>query len=107
MEVTEEEFERLTAENATYKKEVSDLRDVVIGVCNVLGLSDENGKVKQEVLSGEENVMPLVLKSASGIVSSMMLAKAPGMGARKEKELAEKFHFIKKLVPIIDKYQNE
>lgn len=100
-----EQLEDLLTQNEEYKKEVDNLLIVAYGICGVLGLVDESGKIKPSYLNNEESPMPAVLKAVVSTATLMAQAGVPVLGRKAEAEIAKKFEFIKHLVPIINKYQ--
>lgn len=105
--VPRKQLDELLKQNEEYKQEVKELLLVAYGICNVLGLTDENGKIKQSYLNNEESPMPSVLKAILSTASLMGQANVPILGRKAEAEIAQKFAFIKHLTPIIEKYQNK
>lgn len=101
------QLESLLKQNEEYKHEVKELLLVAYGICNVLGLMDGNGQIKQSYLRNEESPMPAVLKAILSTASLMGQANVPILGKKAEAEIAQKFAFIKHLTPIIEKYQTK
>lgn len=90
------------AENQTQKLEIDALKDVVVDVIKLLGLYDEKTKsIKAEVREGKGFIMPII-KSLKDVGFLLAQSKMGFPGA--EKELLEKFAFIKNILPLVDKY---
>jgi hypothetical protein len=99
---------RLEKENTELKAEAQEIIKVVMQIVGVLGLLDESGtKVKAELLNGEEGVFSLLLSSLSDIIGLITKSKMPMIGARYEKQLEQKFAFVKEILPLIQKYSTE
>lgn len=103
--IEESKLIALMDENEDYKKDVEDLLKVAKGICNVLGLTDENGNVKKSFLDNTESPMPSILKAVMSTGTLMAQASMPIIGKKAEKEIALKFEFIKYLTPILEKHK--
>jgi hypothetical protein len=115
LKVTRGQLEALVMHAEAADKKIAETeaeKQALIGCCmgimNLLGLVDENsGKVKTEVLKGDENWLPYVLKGASdvmGALFSLKTAFTDKQKAKAEANLQKKFGFLKEVMPLIDKY---
>ena len=86
------------------------LKNAAIKIMSLMGLIDpETNKMKPEIASGEENFIPGMLKSLTDVVALLTKSNLPGFmggGDKAKQQLAEKFDFIKELLPIINKHAN-
>jgi hypothetical protein len=88
-----------------YKQDIVEIYDVVCQFMDVLGLMTKDKKqILPEIASGEQKPIPVIMKSAMNLITLMGQAQVPVLGKSAEKELAEKFHFIPRIVPMIKKY---
>lgn len=102
----------LIGQTKEMKADIGTLIEVVQGVVSVLGLTDPaTGKIKPEYLRKdpvtgkvEENPMPAILKALGSFMSLSTQASIPVLGKRAEREMNEKFAFIDKLLPALEKY---
>lgn len=102
-----EELQRQLSEKET---EMVVLRNAVVSIMGILGVLDENKKIKPDVLSGKENFMGGLLKSITGIGAKMSMMDSYLVPKKKREEakayIEETFAFIKPVIPIIKKYGN-
>lgn len=105
------ERERLTTllnqlDEADQERQI--LKGATIKIMSLMGLiNPETGTMKEEIASGEESFIPGMLKSLSDVVALLTKSNLPafmGGGDKAKDALAEKFGFIKELLPIINKY---
>lgn len=97
-------LEAMVKQGEETRIETEILYNTCISIMALLGLVDSDGRVKSEVLSGEESWLPCVLKGAKDIVSLLLQMKIPGIGKKAEAELIEKFKFLKEVMPLVEKY---
>lgn len=84
--------------------DIKELRDCIISVLKILGLTDETGGIKAEIRSGDEGYFGNILKALTHIVFLLGKAQIPVIGKKAEMELIDTFSFIKKVLPLIDKH---
>lgn len=110
IEIEEEKLKMLLEQNEEYKKEHAILKNSAVSIMGMFGIMDQNTqKMKPEIASGEQSFIPGMLKSLGDLTALLMKANAPrwmGGGKQAEEELAQKFSFIKDLLPIINKHAN-
>jgi hypothetical protein len=108
--LTDREKEFITTllqKSEDYRKDILLLSEVILDFVGVLGLLEKDKKtINPDVMSGEQSVFPLILKSVSTIISLMGQAQVPIMGRSAKEELEKKFSFIPKIVPLIKKYSD-
>lgn len=105
LEMLQKQLIAAEAENKQLKKEIAEVINLVRRIIGVLGLLDEKtNAIKPELLSGEESPLGLLMEALSGIVALITKSKMPVIGKKYEKELEEKFAFVKDIVPIVEKY---
>ncbi len=97
------EYDKMIADKKQADQDVKDLKEVVMGVMGVLGLA-ENGKPIPELFEEEPEIIGPCIKGITSVSQLMMTSKMPVIGKKAEKELAEKFHFIKLIPPILKRY---
>lgn len=97
-------IESLSKALAEKESDLAEMKKVIISVLDLLGiLNDEKTTIRAEIQSGDESYFKYILKALNSTI--MLMTKAQfSKGA--EKELAEKFAFIKNLIPVINKYAN-
>lgn len=99
---------RLKVQLLEKEQDIAALINITRGILGILGLIDERtGKVKEEYLSGEENVLEPILASIPEIMGLLTQVKLPIIGKRAEEKLEKKFAFVKQIVPIIEKYKDQ
>lgn len=95
---------KLMAENKAMREDLENLYDVVISMVDVLGLLTPDKKnILPEIVSKEKSVIPIIMKSVMDIITLMGQSQVPVLGKRAEKQLEEKFAFLQKVLPLIDK----
>ncbi|MBS1647364.1 MAG: hypothetical protein JST67_08485 [Bacteroidetes bacterium] len=107
IEIEKQELETLIKVNEDFKQEIEILKESVIKIMDVMGLIDkETGKMREEIASGEESFVPSMLKSLGDIITLLTKSQMPKFfgGEKAKDELLEKFSFIKKMLPIINKH---
>jgi len=103
--VPKNQLQALVDQLKEQKADIQELKNVVIAVLKLMGLYDEaTGTIKESVRSGEEGYFKYIIKALKDVLWLMLQAKA---SKEAEKELAEKFAFIKTLLTIIPKYAGE
>jgi hypothetical protein len=83
---------------------------IAFEIMNLFGYIDpKTGKMKPEVLSGEESFIPGMLKSLGDVTSLLIGAKNPfkSLAQKNKDKLQEKFAFVQILIPLLQKYGNE
>jgi hypothetical protein len=91
------QIEALLAQNLEYKKDIEVFRTMVANILAVLGLLDPaTGSIKASIQSGEESYIKHILKALKNVVLDLSLGR--------NKNLEEKFSFIKTALPHIQKY---
>lgn len=104
IEIDEAEYLKLKADHEASEKDVADLTQVVLGIMGVLGLADENGKPIPELQEEEPEILGPCMKGIGSVLTDMTATKMPGPIGRKATErLAQKFHFIKLIPPILER----
>ncbi len=97
-----EEVEKLLSDNITYKKEIDELRYCATSIIAMFGLLDEEtGTIRQSIVDGTESYIKYVLKALNRMIADLAIAS---FSKTKEAEVAQRFAFIKTLIPIIQKY---
>lgn len=90
-------------QNANYKTDIEELRQCTLSILRLMGLLDEEKQtLKEEIKSGSQNYFKPILKSLIKVVGLLTEAKMGFKNA--EEELLEKFAFIKKILPLIEKH---
>lgn len=80
-----------------YEADLTELKNAITGILSVLGILDpETNAIKSAIQSGEESYMKHMAKAMTNIVLWMTTGQT--------KKLEEKFHFIKSVLPIVNKY---
>ena len=83
--------------------DINELKNCVTSVIKLMGLfDDKTGTIKASVANGTENYFKYVIKAIKDILS-LVIQSQVGMG-NSEKELTEKFAFIKTVLPLVKKY---
>jgi hypothetical protein len=98
IEVPKQQLENLLAQNKQFKADKEELIEMVKNIVKVLGLADENGNIKQEIVSGEISPMKTILKKLSGIMLDLV---------GNQKKLEKDFEFVKNVIPILGRYAEE
>lgn len=98
IEVPKQQLEKLLAQNKQFKADKEELIIMVKNIVRVLGLSDDQGNIKEEIISGEVSPMKTILKKLSSIV--LDLAVNP-------KKIEADFLFVKNVIPILARYAEE
>jgi hypothetical protein len=107
MEISVEEFEGLISQLEEAKKEKEALYNIALNIMKLMGLIDPaTNKLKADIASGEESFFPNILQALREVVALLLKAQMPKWagGESAEKEIQEKFYFIKELMPLIEKY---
>lgn len=105
IQVPEQELQDLLKQNKDFKADKEVLHDCIVKIMDLLGIVDPaTGKVKEEIVSGEESFIPSLLKSVGDLMSLMTQSTIPLIGKKAKVKLEEKFDFIKTLIPIIQKH---
>ena len=95
----------LKSTNAELSGEIATLKEVVLSIIGLFGLLDEKtGTIKASIQSGEESYFKHILKALNKIIMMVTMAQ---ISKSSEKELADTFAFIKKVIPLINKYGNQ
>lgn len=82
-----------------YEHDLTELKNAITGILSVLGILDpETNAIKSSIQSGEESYMKHMAKAMTNIVLLMTTGQT--------KKLEEKFHFIKSVLPVVNKYAN-
>lgn len=93
------------------KEERKILYDIALSIMVLLGYADaKTRKPIPEIINGEESWMPGMLKSLAdvmGLLTKTKFAITDNQKKKYEAELAEKFAFVKNLMPLMQKYGNE
>lgn len=88
--------------------DVAELKNVVVSILQLLGIWDEKtNAVKASIKSGDESYLPSILKGLGDVIALAGQAQIPIIGKKAEARLVEKFHFLKNLIPIIEKHSHE
>lgn len=103
VQVKKAELEMLIQQKNEQDKEIAILKNSIIKLMEILGIA-ENGVMNKKILTGEEPFMGPLLGSLGHITRLMVQSEMPIVGKRAAKEIEEKFHFIKELLPVIEKY---
>lgn len=83
--------------------DINELKNCVTSVIKLMGLfDDKTGTIKASVTNGTENYFKYIIKAIKDILALVMQSQI-GFG-NSEKELAEKFAFIKTVLPLVKKY---
>lgn len=105
--ITEAEKNRIQAVLDENKADVDELRNVVVSILKLLGIWDEKtNSVKNSIKTGQESYLPSILKGLGDVTMLAGQAQIPVIGKKAEAKLLEKFHFLKNLIPIIEKHAN-
>ena len=97
-------FENLVKEKLVAEAERKALFGLALNICDVLGVLDENKKIRAGIVNGEDNVLKYVLGSLTGLMSDFATAQIPGVGRKAKERIEQRFAFLKEIVPIIQKY---
>jgi hypothetical protein len=101
--VPKENLETLLNRLQDYKGDINELRNCVISVLRVLGLLDEQTQsIKEKIKTGEEGYFKHLLSALKDVMFLLTQAKFGFKDA--ERELLEKFDFVKKIIPLIEKH---
>lgn len=93
---------QLLAESQNHEKEVNELREVICSILDVLGLYDkETGDIKESIKKGEETYLKPIIKSIGDLMRLLTLSS---LSSKYKSELENKFAFIQKIFPIVEKY---
>lgn len=105
------QLKSLLAQLEEAKQERKILYDIALSIMVLLGYADaKTRKPIPEIISGEESWMPGMLKSLAdvmGLLTKTKFAITDNQKKKYEAELAEKFAFVKNLMPLMQKYGNE
>jgi hypothetical protein len=92
-------LEAFKTENTEYKEEITVLRKSIFKILALLGLvNTETNSLKEDIDTHYVKYILKALTSVIGLLSTSKFSKSA------ERELLEKFAFIKELMPIIKKY---
>lgn len=108
--ISEQKLRILLERKAEAEAEIVILKGSAICIMDLMGLIDkETNTVKSEIASGEESFIPGMLKSLTDVVALLTQANLPKFlgGETAQAKLAEKFSFVKDLVPLINKHGTE
>lgn len=98
-------IESLTQQLSEKEADLAEMKSVIISVLDLLGiLNEEKTTIRAEIQSGEESYFKYILKALN---STIMLITKAQFSSGAQKEMAEKFAFIKNLIPIINKYSQK
>jgi len=98
IEVPEEQLQELLRQNKEFKQDRDELIIMVKNIIKVLGLTNANGDIKPEIISGETSPLKIILKKLSGIVLDITL---------NPKKIEAEFEFVKNIIPLLAKYAEQ
>lgn len=97
----------LKEQAAEYNADILALRDCVNDILRLMGLFDEETQsIKEDIKTGEESFIGPVLKSLGDVTVLLTQSKMPVFGKKYEEKLVQKFSFIKRVLPLVEKYGN-
>lgn len=100
-----EQLKNLLYEVKEGKKDIGEMKNCIMALLAVLGLLDESGtQIKESIKSGEEGYFKHILKALGETMALLGQAQIPVIGKKAEAKLLEKFHFVKTIIPIIEKH---
>lgn len=103
--VEKQKIENLLNKIEDYKQDITGLKNCVFDILRLLGVFDENtGTIKETIKKGEESYFNHILKSLSEVVALLGQAQIPVIGKKAEAKLLQKFHFVKTIIPLIEKH---
>ena len=102
------ELEELKQENQELKTERKQVVSAILGITNLIGLT-ENGALKPQFKGGEAaNPLPTIIKSLTDIGTLSMLSKSPGrLGKKYQAQLEEKVGYVESGEEVINQKQEE
>lgn len=101
IEILKAEIESLKLENYKQSQELNIYEKAVKGVTHILGVTDENGKLKPELQGEDPAYLGIIIGGLGDTMGLLMKAKAPYIGRKYEEELQQKFSFVKELIHLI------
>lgn len=85
------------------KKDILKVKDVILSFAQMFELTTPDGKhIQPEILNRTKSPIKNMLKGGTNILKLITMA---GISPSAEKELNEKFSFLDKIGPVIEKYQ--
>jgi hypothetical protein len=103
--VENEQLKRLIDDLKEGKKDINELKNCIMSLLGVLGLLNEAGtNIKESIKTGEESYFKHILKALGETMALLGQAQIPVIGKKAEAKLLEKFHFVKTIIPTIEKY---
>lgn len=103
--VEKNQLENIIHQNIEFKKDIQELKHCIVSVIDVLGLLDKNtGTIKEKIKTGEEGYFGHIIKALKDVMLLMAEAKFSKSG---ENKLMEKFDFVKRIIPLIEKHGNK
>ena len=99
----EKQLEGLLKRLEDYKNDINELHNCISSVLDVMGIYDPETKdIKKAIKTGEESYFKYILRALKDTVVLLTQSK---MGLKSsEKELLQKFAFIKNIIPLIEKH---
>lgn len=98
-------LETLKQQNEEYKNDLEGMYGVVNSILAILGILDPvTGEIKQSIKTGKESYFKPILKSMSSLVMSISKIST-GFFPDEAKEIEERFSFVGKIFPMMDKYK--
>lgn len=103
--VNKKSYEKLLIELKEYKHDTEELKKCILSVLGLLGILDEETQsIKAKIKTGEEGYTKHILGALGDVMTLLTQSNMPIIGKKYEAKLAEKFSFIKTVLPLIDKH---
>lgn len=108
IEVNKKEYEKLLSDLNEYKNDTIELKKCILSVLRLLGILDEKTQsIKEKIKSGEEGYTKHILGGLGDVMTLLTQSNMPIIGKKYESKLAEKFSFIKTVLPLIEKHSKK
>lgn len=115
VEIEEEKLELLVSTLETQRTKIQEmqadigtLQFAVVSVLKLLGLVNRHGGIDEGYLDGTKNIFKPIFKQVTSIGAdlSVIVVGLPGK-EKKEKEMGERFIFMKGTIPLLKKYHKQ
>jgi hypothetical protein len=93
----EKNYKLLEAENTELKNDLKEVKQMLYQLAGLVGMVDKDGNIEPKFT---------IKKAVAEITSIMTSAMMPNVFGKKEDSLEQKFSFLKKIVPLYEKYKH-
>lgn len=105
--VSKHDFEMLVSALEEKNADLAQLKKGIMSALDMLGLVDKKtGLIDEDYLTGKKNVFKPILAQVTdtGLKLTAIMARAPVVSVKYKEEMAQKFSFMKDVLPILIKY---